>query len=126
MSAQDTLFRHCGSLSTAALAFITVLNPSSFSVMPSGLRHSSSPAGLISITDASQPLIHRSQEWRHGINQRSQALVGVSNTSTIARTLTAQSWKKSRSVAGAASGESATDCCTAPRTMLSRFGHTPA
>jgi hypothetical protein len=121
MSAQDTLFRHCGSLSTAALAFITVLNPSSFSVMPSGLRHSSSPAGLISITDASQPLIHRSQEWRHGINP----LIGVSNN-IIARTLTAQSWKKSRSVAGAASGESATDCCTAPRTMLSRFGHTPA
>lgn len=68
MSAQDTMFRHCGSLSTAALALITVPNPSSFSVMPSGLRHSSSPAGLISNTDASQPLIHRSQDWRRSIS----------------------------------------------------------
>ena len=57
MSAHDTMFRHCGSLSTAALALITVLNPSGFSVMPSRLRHSSSPSGLMSMIDASQPLI---------------------------------------------------------------------
>jgi hypothetical protein len=36
--------------------------------------------------------------------------------------MTAQSWKKSLSAAGAAIWDCAMDCLTEPRTMVSRFG----
>jgi hypothetical protein len=55
MSAQETLYRHRGSLSTAALAFMIVLNPSGFSDWLSEFRHSSSPFEFTIKIDASQP-----------------------------------------------------------------------
>jgi len=57
MSAHDTLLRHCGSLSTAALALRTVWNPSRFSDWLSLCRHSSSPFEFTIMIDASQPCV---------------------------------------------------------------------
>lgn len=61
MSEHETLLVQCGSASTAALALKTVSNPSGLSVKSSGLRHSSSPLGLMIMTEASHPCYQSSQ-----------------------------------------------------------------
>ena len=65
MSAQDTLYWHCGSLSTAALALRTVWNPSRFSDWLSLCRHSSSPFEFTIMIDASQPCTRAHQINHH-------------------------------------------------------------
>lgn len=55
ISAQETLFLHCGLLSTAALAFTTVSNPSPASERLSGCSFSAFPLVDASSTEASQP-----------------------------------------------------------------------
>lgn len=62
MSAQDTLLVHRGSLSTAALARMTVSNPEGFREKSSGWNHSSFPFGLMIINDASHPYSNKLYE----------------------------------------------------------------
>lgn len=67
ISAQDTLFVHCRSPSTAALAARTVSNPSALSEKSAGLRHSSLPSELMIMIDASQPcsIVRKKNYARH-------------------------------------------------------------
>ena len=127
MSAHDTLLRHCGSPSTAALALRTVWNPSRFSDWLSLCRHSSSPFEFTIMIDASQPCTHAHQPDRRSNGGSVDDLCAdicshQLDDSVRVRTLTAQSWKKSLSAAGAEIGDCAMDCFTELRTMTSRFG----
>lgn len=56
MSAHETLFRHCGTASTAALALMTVSKPSPARERLSGWSFSAVLLGVdATTTDASQP-----------------------------------------------------------------------
>uniref|UniRef100_A0A0A9AU50 Uncharacterized protein n=1 Tax=Arundo donax TaxID=35708 RepID=A0A0A9AU50_ARUDO len=96
MSAQDTLFRHRGTASTAALALMTVSKPSPARERLTGLSFS---AVLLRVdattTEASQPS-------------------------------TKQSWKKRCTVAPTVMNVCWNFLVTASRTMDSTSGHTPA
>lgn len=63
ISAQETLFLHWGSLSTAALALTTVSNPSPAREMSSGWSFSALLFGEESSTEASQPYTTRNQHY---------------------------------------------------------------
>ena len=125
MSAHDTLYWHCWLLSTAALALRMAWNPSGLSDWLAVFRHSSSPFEFTIMIDASQPCIRSSHasetaiERLHALLAGSQQLAGISS---MCVTMTAQSWKKSLSAAGAAILDCAMDCLTEPRTMVSRLG----
>ncbi|KAF7001283.1 hypothetical protein CFC21_016988 [Triticum aestivum] len=97
MSAQETRFRHRGTASTAALALITVSKPSPASDRLAVLSFSAVLLAVDAIsTDASHPYMHPN------------------------------SWKKRCTVAPTVMKVCWNFLATAPRTMASTSGHTPA
>jgi hypothetical protein len=120
ISAHETLFLQLGTLSTAALALITVSNPSPASERLSELSFSDPRFLEASMTEASQP-------WHINKNppttfKRMKKKKTQQKKYGKRFTWTKQSWKKSRRVAGAVTNVWWNFLLTAERTSDSTFG----